>query len=236
MAAGVLAEAKKISKSYIMGEVTVHALRGIDLRLFSNELVVVLGPSGSGKSTLLNILGGMDTPTGGELYYGTQPLHLASGKELTFFRRNEVGFIFQFFNLMPNLTAYENVNLSVQIANDPLDVEELLEQVDLRQRRNHFPSQLSGGEQQRVAIVRGLAKNPSMLLCDEPTGSLDLSSGIQVLRLLQWFCRSYQKTVVIITHNTVISHIADRTIYLKDGLVEKVEVNDSPLLPEEVSW
>lgn len=236
MTEDILMKAKGIKKSYKMGEVTVHALKGIDLHLFKNELVVVLGPSGSGKSTLLNIMGGMDTPSGGELFYADTPLHNASNKELTYYRRSEVGFIFQFFNLMPNLTAYENINLSVQIATDPLDIDELLEQVGLKERRDHFPSQLSGGEQQRVAIARGLAKNPSMLLCDEPTGSLDLSSGVQVLKILKSFCRTYRKTVVIITHNTVISEMADRTVYLKDGLVDKVKENDNPVPPEKVSW
>ncbi len=228
--------AKKVKKRYQMGEVVVHALRGVDFSLYEKELVVVLGPSGSGKSTLLNIIGGMDQPSEGELYYGSLSLHEASSRELTFFRRNDVGFIFQFYNLMPNLTAYENINLSVQIAKDPLDIDELLEQVGLTDRRDHFPSQLSGGEQQRVAIARGLAKNPTMLLCDEPTGSLDLASGIQVLNILQSFCLNYEKTVVIITHNTTISQIADRVIYMKDGMVDRVEINDHPSAAEKVSW
>ena len=228
--------AKNVKKSYQMGEITVYALRGVDFTLYEKELVVVLGPSGSGKSTLLNIIGGMDTASEGELYYGDLSLHEAGNRELTNFRRNEVGFIFQFYNLMPNLTAFENINLAVQIAKDPLDTEELLEQVGLSDRRDHFPSQLSGGEQQRVAIARGLAKNPSMLLCDEPTGSLDLASGIQVLKLLRSFCQNYQKTVVIITHNTTIRHMADRVVYLKDGLVDKIEINENPVSAEKVSW
>ena len=228
--------AKNVKKSYQMGEITVYALRGVDFTLYEKELVVVLGPSGSGKSTLLNIIGGMDTASEGELYYGDLSLHEAGNRELTNFRRNEVGFIFQFYNLMPNLTAFENINLAVQIAKDPLDTEELLEQVGLSDRRDHFPSQLSGGEQQRVAIARGLAKNPSMLLCDEPTGSLDLASGIQVLKLLRSFCQNYQKTVVIITHNTTIRHMADRVVYLKDGLVDKIEINKNPVSAEKVSW
>ena len=228
--------AKNVKKSYQMGEITVYALRGVDFTLYEKELVVVLGPSGSGKSTLLNIIGGMDTASEGELYYGDLSLHEAGNRELTNFRRNEVGFIFQFYNLMPNLTAFENINLAVQIAKDPLDTAELLEQVGLSERRDHFPSQLSGGEQQRVAIARGLAKNPSMLLCDEPTGSLDLASGIQVLKLLRDFCQNYQKTVVIITHNTTIRHMADRVVYLKDGLVDKIEINENPVSAEKVSW
>ncbi len=234
--ANPLIVAKKVKKRYQMGEVVVHALRGVDFSLYEKEMVVVLGPSGSGKSTLLNIIGGMDQPSEGELYYGNFSLHEASSRELTFFRRNDVGFIFQFYNLMPNLTAYENINLSVQIAKDPLDIDELLEQVGLTDRRDHFPSQLSGGEQQRVAIARGLAKNPTMLLCDEPTGSLDLASGIQVLNILQSFCLNYEKTVVIITHNTTISQMADRVIYMKDGLVDRVEINDHPAAAEKVSW
>ncbi len=231
-----LLEAKNIKKSYQMGEVTVYALRGVDFDLYEKELVVVLGPSGSGKSTLLNIIGGMDKASEGEFYFGSRPLHRASDKELTSYRRNEVGFIFQFYNLMPNLTAYENIDLSAQIAKDPLDIDELLDTVGLKDRRNHFPSQLSGGEQQRVAIARGLAKNPQMLLCDEPTGSLDLSSGIQILKLLRDFTDNYQKTVVIITHNTDISQMADRVIYLKDGLVDKMETHEKPVPAEKVSW
>ncbi len=219
-----------------MGEVTVYALRGVDFNLYEKELVVVLGPSGSGKSTLLNIIGGMDKASEGEFHFGSLPLHQASDKELTSYRRNEVGFIFQFYNLMPNLTAYENIELSAQIAKDPLDIDELLDKVGLKDRRNHFPSQLSGGEQQRVAIARGLAKNPKMLLCDEPTGSLDLSSGIQILKLLRDFSDNYQKTVVIITHNTDISQMADRVVYLKDGLVDKTETHENPVPAEKVSW
>ncbi len=234
--AKLLIEARNIKKRYQMGEVIVYALRGVDFTLYEKELVVVLGPSGSGKSTLLNIIGGMDRASEGEFYFGDFHLHEASERQLTYYRRNEVGFIFQFYNLMPNLTAYENIDLSAQIAENPLDIDGLLEQVGLSERRDHFPSQLSGGEQQRVAIARGLAKNPRMLLCDEPTGSLDLASGIQVLKLLRDFCDDYQKTVVIITHNTEISKMADRVVYLKDGLVDKVEINDSPLSAEQVSW
>lgn len=231
-----LVKAKQIKKRYQMGEVEVYALRGVDFSLFNKELVVVLGHSGSGKSTLVNIVGGMDKPSEGELYFGEQSLHEAGEAELTNYRRREVGFIFQFYNLMPNLTAYENINLSVQISNDPLDVDKLLDQVGLNDRGDHFPSQLSGGEQQRVAIARALAKNPRLLLCDEPTGALDLPTGKQVLKLLRDFCLNYNKTVVIITHNTNISYMADRVVYLKDGLVEWIKENKAPLMPEEVSW
>ena len=231
-----LVVAKSVQKSYQMGEVTVYALRGIDFTLYKGELVVVLGPSGSGKSTLLNIVGGMDQVSEGQLYFGKQSLHDASEAELTAYRRNEIGFIFQFYNLMPNLTAYENIHLSVQIARDPHDIDELLEQIGLSDRRDHFPSQLSGGEQQRVAVARALAKNPQMLLCDEPTGALDLPTGKQILKLLRGFCERFSKTVVIITHNTAIAGMADRVVCLHDGLVERVEDNEEPVPPEKVVW
>jgi putative ABC transport system ATP-binding protein len=231
-----LIEARNLKKRYHMGEVTVEALKGVDFTLYDRELVVVLGHSGSGKSTLVNIVGGMDKPSDGELYFEDQALHEANERELTQYRREEVGFIFQFYNLMPNLTAAENINLSVQIAKDPLDVDKLFDEVGLADRKDHFPSQLSGGEQQRVAIARALAKNPRLLLCDEPTGSLDLSTGQQVLKLLRDFCDEYDKAVVIITHNTNISQMADRVVHLKDGLVEKVEENSEPIPPEKVSW
>ena len=231
-----LIEARNVQKRYEMGEVTVHALRGVDLTLYEKELVVVLGPSGSGKSTLLNIIGGMDTATEGEMMYRDLALHRANKDQLTRFRRNEVGFIFQFYNLMPNLTTYENVQLAAQIAKDPLSVDLLLDQVGLGDRKDHFPSQLSGGEQQRVAIARGLAKNPSMLLCDEPTGALDLSTGIGILELLRNFCEEYKKTVAVITHNSSIGEMADRVIYLKDGLIDKVVINENPVPAEKVTW
>jgi len=231
-----LVVARNIKKRYQMGEVMVYALKGVDFTLYESELVVVLGASGSGKSTLVNIVGGMDRASEGELYFGSRKLHLAGEGDLTGYRRSEVGFIFQFYNLMPNLTAYENIYLSVQISRDPLDIDTLLEQVGLLERRDHFPSQLSGGEQQRVAIARALAKNPRLLLCDEPTGALDLPTGQQILKLLREFCDKYRKTVVIITHNTNISQMADRVVYLKDGLVEWTKENREPLPPEKVSW
>ena len=229
-------KAHNLCKSYQMGEVTVNALIDASFDFFSGELVVVLGPSGSGKTTLLNIVGGMDQASSGELYFQDTPLHQADQKKLTLYRRNEVGFVFQFYNLMPNLTAYENINLSVQIANDPLSVDELLEKVHLADRADHFPSQLSGGEQQRIALARALAKNPAMLLCDEPTGALDFKTSIQVLTLLKDFSVAYNKTVIIITHNTAIARIANRVFYIKDGMIDKIEVNESPLSPEKVTW
>lgn len=228
--------AKGITKRYRMGEVDVYALKGVDFELSHQELVVVLGESGSGKTTLVNLIGGMDQVTEGELWFGDLAVHDCNEAALTTYRRNEVGFIFQFFNLMPNLTAEENVQLSVQIASDPLDARELLGQVGLGERVSHFPSQLSGGEQQRVAIARALAKNPRLLLCDEPTGALDLPTGRQILALLRRFCNEYGKTVVLITHNANISQMADRVVYLKDGRVEWVKENQSPIRPEEVNW
>ncbi|NLC76697.1 MAG: ABC transporter ATP-binding protein [Clostridia bacterium] len=219
-----------------MGEVTVKALKEASFRLEEGELVVVLGPSGSGKSTLLNIIGGMDRPTGGELFYRGKSLHRAGAKELTVYRRHHIGFVFQFYNLMPNLTALENIQLSVQIASDPLSPTELLAKVGLADRADHFPSQLSGGEQQRVALARALAKNPRILLCDEPTGALDYGTSIQVLQLLKETCETYGKTVVIITHNTAIAQMAHRIFYLKDGILERIEENQTPLPPEKVTW
>lgn len=206
------------------------------MELYEGELVVILGPSGSGKTTLVNIIGGMDKATGGELYYLGEPLHDADNRKLTYYRRNEVGFVFQFYNLMPNLTAYENIYFSVQIAKDPFSIEEVLEKVGLLDRKDHFPAQLSGGEQQRIALARALAKNPSLLLCDEPTGALDFQTGVQILKLLQEFRETYQKTVVIITHNTEIAKIADRVLYIKDGRVDRIVENSNPLPPERIGW
>jgi putative ABC transport system ATP-binding protein len=232
----VIMRAQDLCKSYKMGEVTVEALKNASFELYEGELVVVLGPSGSGKSTLLNIIGGMDTATKGELYYRDTPLHTADSKQLTFYRRNDVGFVFQFYNLMPNLTAYENIGLAVQIVQNPLPIEELLEKIGLSDRAEHFPSQLSGGEQQRIAIARALAKNPQILLCDEPTGALDFSTSIQVLVLLKDFCTTYNKTVIIITHNTAIAQIANRVFHLKDGRIVNIESNPHPIPPEKVTW
>lgn len=229
-------KAKGIGKTYHMGQVTVEALKDVSFEIFENELICILGPSGSGKSTLLNIIGGMDKVTNGELYYQDMPLHNADSKKLTDYRRNAVGFVFQFYNLIPNLKAYENVNIASEIARDPLSTEEILERVGLADRADHFPSQLSGGEQQRVAIARAVVKNPEILLCDEPTGALDSTTSIQVLQLLKYFCDYYKKTVIIITHNTAIAAIANRIFYLKDGRLADIKVNKEPLPPEKVSW
>lgn len=219
-----------------MGQVKVQALNGVSFELYEGELVCILGPSGSGKSTLLNLVGGMDRVSGGELYYGGNPLHNADSTRLTAYRRNTVGFVFQFYNLIPSLKAKENVLLSAEISRNPLSADEILAKVGMADRSNHFPSQLSGGEQQRVAIARAVVKNPEILLCDEPTGALDYGTSIQVLQLLRHFKDTYQKTVVIITHNSAIAQIADRIFYLKDGRLADIHLNANPLPPEKVSW
>lgn len=232
----VILEGKKISKWYIMGEVRVDALKKVTFEIYQGEFIVVLGPSGSGKSTLLNIIGGMDQVSEGELFYLGSPLHGAEESVVTRYRRNAVGFIFQFYNLMPNLTAFENVQLATEIATDPLPAADILAEVGLADRAGHFPAQLSGGEQQRVAVARAVAKNPELLLCDEPTGALDLKTGIQILKLLRDFNIKYKKTVMVITHNASIADMADRVFSLKDGELASVRVIDNPKSPEEVSW
>ena len=231
-----LIRADKISKDFSLGEITVHALKCVSFSLFPEEMIVILGPSGSGKSTMLNILGGIETATEGELYYEGVPLKWDDKKTLTEYRRRHIGFVFQFYNLMPGLTALENVELAAQLSADPLDPEELICQVGLGDRKNHFPSKLSGGQQQRVAIARALCKNPDILLCDEPTGALDSQTGVQILKLLSDFNHRYKKTVVVITHNQKIAQIADRVFFFKDGELEKIEVNETPRKPEEVDW
>ena len=231
-----LIRADKISKDFSLGEITVHALKRVSFSLFPEEMIVILGPSGSGKSTMLNILGGIETATEGELYYEVEPLKWDDKKTLTEYRRRHIGFVFQFYNLMPVLTALENVELAAQLSADPLDPEELICQVGLGDRKNHFPSKLSGGQQQRVAIARALCKNPDILLCDEPTGALDSQTGVQILKLLSDFNHRYKKTVVVITHNQKIAQIADRVFFFKDGELEKIEVNETPRKPEEVDW
>lgn len=225
-----------LHKTFHNGEIAVHALRGVDIEIAEGDFVVILGPSGSGKSTLLNILGGMDTPTEGEIYYRDKPLQNMNKKELTFFRRNAVGFIFQFYNLMPNLTAYENVALATEITENPLDPGIVMAEVGLGDRQEHFPSQLSGGQQQRVAIARAIAKNPDILLCDEPTGALDYQTGKQVLDYLQKFNRELNKTVIVITHNAAIANMAHKVIFIRDGKIDKVVENQNPVTAEEVSW
>lgn len=232
----VILEGRKLSKWYQLGEVRVQALREVDIQICRGEFVVVLGPSGSGKSTLLNIMGGMDKVSAGELFYRQRPLHAMDEKSLTRYRRETVGFIFQFYNLMPNLTAWENVQLATEIAARPLSAREVLIDVGLGERQEHFPAQLSGGEQQRVAVARAVAKNPDFLLCDEPTGALDFETGIQVLKLLRKFNREQERTVVLITHNAGIADMADRVLYMRDGRLDRIRRNENPLPPEEVSW
>ncbi len=229
-------QAHGLTKVYHMGEVEVHALRGIDLDLFSGEFVVLLGPSGSGKSTLLNILGGLDTPTGGRVMYGERELTRYDDAELTAYRREHVGFVFQFYNLIPSLTARENVALVTDIAQNPMTPEEALRLVDLGERMNHFPAQLSGGEQQRVAIARAVAKRPAVLLCDEPTGALDVATGIKVLEVIERVNREIGTTTVVITHNVVIAGMADRVIHLSNGLIQSEERNAVRVAPGQLSW
>lgn len=232
----VILSGKDVRKIYKMGEVEVRALDGVDFEIYQGEFVVVLGPSGSGKSTLLNMIGGMDKISSGELYYRDRQIHNINERGLTKYRREAVGFIFQFYNLMPNLNAKENVRLAAEISKEPLDTRQVLEDVGLGDRAEHFPAQMSGGQQQRVAIARALVKNPDILLCDEPTGALDGKTGIQVLKLLRDFNKKYNKTVIIITHNADISKIADRVFYIKDGKLVDIKINENPLSPEEVNW
>ena len=232
----VIMEVTDVTKEYIMGEVTVHALRGVSFNLYAGEFVVVLGPSGSGKSTLLNIIGGIDKATAGTIMFDNKNIGSASDKDLTAYRRHAVGFVFQFYNLIPNLTARENIVLGAEMSNSPIPPDELLKAVDLSDRANNFPTQLSGGQQQRVAIARAVSKNPQILLCDEPTGALDFTTGIQVLRILKDFNKQYNKTVIIITHNASIGEMGDRVFYVKDGLIDRIVVNENPIAPEDVSW
>ncbi|MBZ0137312.1 MAG: ABC transporter ATP-binding protein [Planctomycetes bacterium] len=228
--------AEGVTKVYTMGEVQVHALRGVDLQLYKGEFVVLLGPSGSGKSTLLNILGGLDVPTDGRVRYGDQDLSAADEAALTAYRRHHVGFIFQFYNLIPSLTARENVALVTEIADNPMSPEEAMEMVGLADRMDHFPSQLSGGQQQRVAVARAVAKRPSVMLCDEPTGALDIGTGVKVLDALVRVNNEMGTTTAIITHNAVIAEIADRVIHLADGRIDKVYANKTKKSPGELEW
>ena len=228
--------ARGLTKVYHMGEVEVHALRGVDLELFEGEFVVLLGPSGSGKSTLLNILGGLDVPSGGTVRYRDHDLTADDDAALTRYRREHVGFVFQFYNLIPSLTARENVALVTDIARRPLDPDEALRLVDLGERRDHFPAQLSGGEQQRVAIARAIAKRPEVLLCDEPTGALDVHTGIVVLEAIERVNRELGTTTAVITHNAAIGGIADRVVLLSDGRIAGVRRNERKLPVGELVW
>ena len=219
-----------------MGEVRVHALKNVDLDLYKGEFIVLLGASGSGKSTLLNILGGLDTPTSGSIHYLEVDLTSASDSVLTEFRREHVGFVFQFYNLIPSLTALENVALVTEISPDPMDPAEALAMVDLADRVDHFPAQLSGGEQQRVAIARAIAKRPDMLLCDEPTGALDFHTGKLVLEVLERINHELGTTIAVITHNAAIAGMAHRVVYISSGQITRIETNASRLSPGDISW
>ncbi|OOG28629.1 ABC transporter [Thioalkalivibrio denitrificans] len=232
----VVFRARGLTKVYRMGEVEVHALRGVDLDLFEGEFVVLLGPSGSGKSTLLNILGGLDAPTGGEVICQGRNLVQAGDRELTAFRRHFVGFVFQFYNLIPSLTARENVAIVTEIARDPMPPEEALALVGLAERVDHFPAQLSGGEQQRVAIARAVAKRPAVLLCDEPTGALDSKTGIVVLEVLERINRELGTTTAVITHNATIADMADRVVHFLDGHIDRIDTPAVRKSPRELSW
>ena len=225
-----------VTKVYQMGEVSIHAADGISFSVRKGEFVIVVGPSGAGKTTVLNILGGMDSPTSGEILVDGRNISHLKGKELVRYRREDIGFVFQFYNLMQNLTALENVELALQISKKPFSAREVLEGVGLGFRIDNFPAQLSGGEQQRVAIARALAKNPKLLLCDEPTGALDYVTGKAILKLLQDTCRERGMTVIIITHNTALTPMADQVIHIRNGKVSKTERNESPVSVENIEW
>jgi putative ABC transport system ATP-binding protein len=227
---------EKVTRTYQMGEVLVRVLQQVSLEIARGEFLAIVGPSGSGKTTILNLIGGLDRPTSGRVWYDRQELTAANDRQLTRYRRDHIGFVFQFYNLVPNLTARENVLAAAEICDEPRDVDEVLELVGLTDRKQHFPSQLSGGEQQRVAIARAVAKNPDLLLCDEPTGALDLKTGRKVLRLLVDLNRDLRKTVVVITHNAALAEVADRIVHLGSGEVHDVVVNQQPVAPEEVTW
>ena len=229
-------DVKKLSKTYQMGEVTIKAVENISFTIEEGELVVVLGPSGAGKTTVLNILGGMDTPTSGSVIVDGKDISKFNRKALTNYRRYDIGFVFQFYNLVGNLTALENVSLASQICKHPKDSLETLKQVGLGDRSGHFPAQLSGGEQQRVSIARALAKNPKLLLCDEPTGALDSKTGRMILELLQDTCHKEHMTTIIITHNAVISEMADKVIKIKNGMVADILIQKNPKLVKDIDW
>lgn len=227
---------REVKKIYKMGEVEIAAADGIDFSVGKGEFAVVVGASGAGKTTVLNILGGMDTATSGEVIVDGNDITTYNTKQLTAYRRDDIGFVFQFYNLVPNLTALENVELALQICKDPLDAMAVLEDVGLGERAANFPAQLSGGEQQRVSIARALAKNPKLLLCDEPTGALDYNTGKAILKLLQDTCRKKGVTVILITHNSAIAPMADRVIKIKNGKVSKVTLNENPISVETIEW
>lgn len=225
-----------VTKLYRMGEIEIHAVDGIDFEIEKGEFVVIVGPSGAGKTTVLNILGGMDSASTGKVLVDGQDIARYSQKKLTAYRRDDIGFVFQFYNLVPNLTALENVELAMQICKNPLSAEHVLKEVGLGARMGNFPAQLSGGEQQRVSIARALAKNPKLLLCDEPTGALDYLTGKAILKLLQDMCHEKGMTVIVITHNTAITPMADRVIKIKNGRVDQMYQNEHPVPVETIEW
>ena len=229
-------EVKNLCKIYQMGEVKIKAIENVNFTIDKGELVVILGPSGAGKTTILNILGGMDSPSSGSIIIDGTNISKYNSKELTKYRRYDIGFVFQFYNLVQNLTALENVSLANQICKNPKDAKRSLKDVGLADRINHFPAQLSGGEQQRVSIARALAKNPKLLLCDEPTGALDSKTGKKIIKLLQDTCHKTNTTTIIITHNAIISEIADKVIKVKNGTIESININKKPKNVEEIDW
>lgn len=236
MGNGSIIKVRNLTKLYKMGDIEVAAVNNVSFDIADGEFTAILGPSGSGKSTILNIIGGMDKASSGEVYIDGTNISNCSDNELTYFRRDKVGFVFQFYNLMPDLTAGENVELAAEVCKNPLDGYKLLEEVGLQDRAHYFPSQMSGGQQQRVAIARALAKNPAILLCDEPTGALDYATGKLILSVLHDVNKKFHKTVVIITHNNSIGEMADKVIRLRSGEIENVIINDSPKNPEEIEW
>lgn len=229
-------EFQNVKKIYKMGEVEIEALAGVDFEINKGEFVVIAGASGAGKSTILNILGGMDACSSGNIFVDEAQISKMNAKELCDYRRLDIGFVFQFYNLVQNLTAKENVELATQICKNPLNIDQTIEAVGLKERKNNFPAQLSGGEQQRVAIARALAKNPKLLLCDEPTGALDYKTGKSILKLLQDTCREHQMTVVVITHNLALAPMGDKVIRVKSGKIDSIEINPHPQSVESIEW
>ncbi len=232
----ILIEAKNVQKIYQVGTTKLVAIKDVSFTIYEGEFVVIVGPSGAGKTTLLNLIGGMDTLSAGSLTACGINLTTINNHNLTLYRRNEVGFVFQFYNLLPNLTALENVELAVELKKDSFSPLEMIKKVGLKDRKDNFPSQLSGGEQQRVSIARAIAKNPKLLLCDEPTGALDYETGKMILQLLHDICKEQKQSVIVVTHNGALKAMADKVIYLKNGLIEKVELNENPKSIKEIEW